>query len=99
MALSGRASQAAALLATKSAPLLVWGAHAAAADVRTVCDADRMPGTGIAPGAAQSRSRPLPWRLWPSALAESPSARHLLGVISLAVLYRAVAQIGYELQF
>jgi signal transduction histidine kinase len=58
-----------------------------------------MPGTVISQEAAPGGSRPLRWHLRPSALAESPSARYLLGVFSLAVLYRAVAQIGYELQF
>jgi signal transduction histidine kinase len=32
-------------------------------------------------------------------LADSRNARHVLGVVVLALLYRGVAQIGYELQF
>ena len=34
-----------------------------------------------------------------AALTESPTARYVLGVLALAVLYRGVAQIGYALQF
>jgi signal transduction histidine kinase len=58
-----------------------------------------MPGIGIAQGGDSDQSRSLPWRLRVAALADSSSARHLFGVIALAVLYRGVAQIGYELQF
>jgi signal transduction histidine kinase len=57
-----------------------------------------MPEMGLAPGAAE-RSRPLSWRPRRGDLLASPWARYVLGVVALGVLYRGVAQIGYELQF
>ncbi len=58
-----------------------------------------MPGLGIAQGADAASAPPLRWRDRFAALTDSTSARHVLGVIVLALLYRGVAQIGYELQF
>jgi signal transduction histidine kinase len=64
-----------------------------------VCDADRMPEIGLAPGAAAERSSPLAWRARASDLLANPHARYVLGFVALVVMYRGVAQIGYELQF
>jgi signal transduction histidine kinase len=66
---------------------------------RGVCDAGRMPEIGLAPGAAAEGPRPLSWRGRGSDLLASPRVRYVLGVVALGVLYRGVAQIGYELQF
>jgi signal transduction histidine kinase len=54
---------------------------------------------GLAPGADAERSRPLSWRARGRDLLARPRARYVLGVVALGVLYRGVAQIGYELQF
>ena len=58
-----------------------------------------MPGIGIAQGGDAAPPGSLRFRGRLAALADSPNARHVLGVIALAALYRGVAQIGYELQF
>jgi signal transduction histidine kinase len=67
--------------------------------VDRVCDAGDMPELGLAERAFSSRSRPDAARAWLSSLTADPRARHVLGVVSLAVLYRGVAEIGYALQF
>src|SRR5215211_7701571 len=65
-----------------------------------VCDAERrMSEIGLAPGADAERSRPLSWRARGRDLLAGPRARYVVGVVALGVLYRGVAQIGYELQF
>jgi signal transduction histidine kinase len=58
-----------------------------------------MPEIGLATGTALGRSRPRSWRVSASDLLANPRSRYVAGVVALAVLYRGVAQIGYELQF
>jgi signal transduction histidine kinase len=53
----------------------------------------------LAAGATMERSTPRSWRTQASDLLAHPRTRYVLGVVALAVLYRGVAQIGYELQF
>jgi signal transduction histidine kinase len=53
----------------------------------------------LAPAVAAEPSRPLSWRARTSDVLAGPRARYVLGVVALGVLYRGVAQIGYELQF
>ena len=67
--------------------------------VPVVCDAARMPGIGIAQGADAAAARSLRRRPRLADLTESPTARYVLGVLALALLYRGAAQIGYALQF
>jgi signal transduction histidine kinase len=54
---------------------------------------------GVAAGATVERSTPPSSRAQASDLLANPRTRYVLGVVALAVLYRGVAQIGYELQF
>jgi signal transduction histidine kinase len=58
-----------------------------------------MPEIGLSPGATAERSRPLSWRARWAGLLASPRLSYVLGVVALGVLYRGVAEIGYELQF
>ena len=58
-----------------------------------------MPGIGIAQGADAAAAGSLRRRPRLAALTQSPTARYVLGVLTLAVLYRGFAQIGYALQF
>jgi signal transduction histidine kinase len=53
---------------------------------------------GVVQGPVSSPSQPH-WRALLSGLTADPRARYLLGVVALAAVYRAVAQIGYEVQF
>jgi signal transduction histidine kinase len=64
-----------------------------------VCDAERVSEIGLPSGVAAGRSRPVSWRARGWDLLAHPGIRYVLGVVALAVLYRGVAQIGYELQF
>ena len=57
-----------------------------------------MPQIGLAERAPSGR-RPDVLRAWVSGLRADPRARYVLGVVTLAVLYRGAAQIGYALQF
>ena len=54
---------------------------------------------GLVPSVAAERSRPRSWRARGLDLVAGPRVRYVLGVVALGVLYRGVAQIGYELQF
>ena len=58
-----------------------------------------MPEVGLVPGAAAERSSPVPWRARAPDLLANPLSRYSLGLVALVVMYRGVAQIGYELQF
>jgi signal transduction histidine kinase len=58
-----------------------------------------MMGIGAGPDVAASPTRSLVARAPASALFANPGARYVAGVLTLAVLYRGVAQVGYELQF
>jgi signal transduction histidine kinase len=58
-----------------------------------------MPEVGLVPGAAAERSSPVPWRGRAADLLANPLSRYSLGLVALVVMYRGVAQIGYELQF
>ena len=58
-----------------------------------------MPEVGLAQDALSSRSPSYASRAWLSNLTSNPRARYVFGIMSLAVLYRGVAEIGYTLQF
>ena len=54
---------------------------------------------GLAERALPRRSRPYASRSRLASMTADPRARYVLGVLSLAVLYRGAAEIGYTLQF
>jgi signal transduction histidine kinase len=105
-----RPSHPTARVATLPTPLCDQGRPPAAGGVRArnspgictvtaVWHAGPMPGIAIPQAADAATAGSLPSRGRLSTLADSPNARHVLGVIALALLYRGVAQIGYQLQF